>query len=671
MPASCNNHFRTVIHCCILQLAVCGLHWTLPSLSYADDNALGAREETALNAAADRVAPSVVQIRTIGGLDVVDGTLLADGPTTGLVISSDGYILSSAVNFAQQPASILITLSSGRQVPAKLVATDHSRMLVLLKAEGATDLPVPELAPATEAKPGQWAVAIGRTFRADRTNITVGIISALNRMYGKAIQTDADVSAANYGGPLVDIRGRVIGLLVPMSPQATSELAGTEWYDSGIGFAVPLAPLSDRIERMKKGEDQRAGLLGIGMKIANAHSAPAQLSVVRPDSPAGQAGFKKGDRIIEVDGKLVGTQSDLRFALGTAYGGDSIRVVAKRGDERVEGTVKLVGELPPFRQAFLGILPIRDASDEPESKESGVTVRAVYPGSPAAEAGVQPGDQITEINDAAIKSIDDAIQALNNLTPESKVSARVLRKGSTLDLALTATRLPTSIPTDLPTASAAPAGPDTAKSAGETAELKLAEFAHTCEVYVPGAHAENLQLAALLWIENAGDAKAEAVIRDWQAECDRRGIILIVPRPAKADHWERTDLEYLHRLLEQAIAQYKIDPRRVIVGGQGAAGSIAWPLGLASRDIVRGIVAVASPLPRQSKVPQNDPAQRLAVFAGIPAKNELTARIAVGLKSISDAGFNVTTIATQSTTGELKESERADLANWIDTLDRF
>ena len=115
-------------------------------------------------------------------------------------------------------------------------------------------------------------------------------------MYGKVIQTDADVSTANYGGPLVDIRGRVLGIIVPMSPQqGASEVAGTEWYDSGIGFAAPIAPLTERIERMKKGEDQRAGLLGIGLKPKNPRSSPAELSVVRPDSPAGKAGLKKGD----------------------------------------------------------------------------------------------------------------------------------------------------------------------------------------------------------------------------------------------------------------------------------------------------------------------------------------------------------------------------------------
>ena len=79
--------------------------------------------------------------------------------------------------------------------------------------------------------------------------MTVGIVSAAGRMFGKVIQTDADVSLANYGGPLVDIRGRVLGVIVPMAPQGASEVAGVEWYDSGIGFAVPLAGLPNRSSR--------------------------------------------------------------------------------------------------------------------------------------------------------------------------------------------------------------------------------------------------------------------------------------------------------------------------------------------------------------------------------------------------------------------------------------
>ena len=119
------------------------------SVAVAQDqpsDSLGDQEEAAIRAAVARVDDSVVQIRTIGGLEEVDRTLMPDGPTTGVVISADGWIVSSAFNFAQPPASILVTLASGEQVPATLVAKDHSRMLVLLKLQGAHELAVPEFA---------------------------------------------------------------------------------------------------------------------------------------------------------------------------------------------------------------------------------------------------------------------------------------------------------------------------------------------------------------------------------------------------------------------------------------------------------------------------------------------------------------------------------------------
>ena len=348
-----------------------------------------------------------------------------------------------------------------------------------------------------------------------------------------------------------------------------------------------------------------------------------------------------------------------------------MKVVAKRGDERLERTIKLVGELAAFRHAFLGVLPMRPTADENKPAEAGVVVRTVYAGSPAAEAGVQIGDRIIRINDTKIESISDAHEALNNVAPDSKVSLQLQRKEMAMDLTLTATRLPSNVPAELPPASETVNDPNATVAAGETTELKLAEFPHKCQVYVPGSHAIGQSLSALLWLQSPGDAKPAEVIREWQAQCDRDGIVLIVPTPAKADHWERTDLEYLHRILERVVAQYRIDARRVVVGGQGNAGAIAWPLGLASRDMVRGIATAAAALPRQVRVPQNDPAQRLAIFAAIPPKKEAATPITLGLKSVNDAGYNVTTITTVATTGQLSNAERDELTRWIDTLDRF
>ena len=96
--------------------------------------------------------------------------------------------------------------------------------------------------------------------------VSIGIISALSRVWGKAIQTDAKISPINYGGPIIDIQGRVQGILIPASPRGEDETAGFEWYDSGIGFAIPMEDILAVLPRLKKGKDLHKGILGIAMK---------------------------------------------------------------------------------------------------------------------------------------------------------------------------------------------------------------------------------------------------------------------------------------------------------------------------------------------------------------------------------------------------------------------
>ena len=224
-------------------------------------------EQTALAAAVDRVAASVVRIDTVGGRERVGETVVGAGPTTGLVVSEDGFIVSSAFHFAQKPTSILVTLADGTRTPARLVAADRSRQLVLLKVDIAERLSVPVAAPLGEVRVGGWAIAVGRTYEGTRPNVSIGIVSAVGRIWGKAVQTDAKISPVNYGGPLVDIAGRVIGVLVPMSPDDSGEAAGVDWYDSGIGFAVPLEHVLSVLPRLRAGETLEPGLLGVTFKL--------------------------------------------------------------------------------------------------------------------------------------------------------------------------------------------------------------------------------------------------------------------------------------------------------------------------------------------------------------------------------------------------------------------
>lgn len=238
---------------------------------------------------AERLRPSLVRIDTVGGAQPTDNPqaptpnlddddqgedqggparprqrsqlpfrdtagsefVVAEGPTTGLVFRPDGYILASSFNFVREPALITVTLADGRRLAADLVARDQVRKLALLKID-AGGLTPPEWVPRDQIEVGQWAVALGLGFGGDSPAVTVGIVSALNRMHGNAIQTDAKLSPANYGGPLCDLQGRVLGICVPMA-QRPGELAGVEFYDAGIGFALPKERVESIAAELLKG----------------------------------------------------------------------------------------------------------------------------------------------------------------------------------------------------------------------------------------------------------------------------------------------------------------------------------------------------------------------------------------------------------------------------------
>ena len=237
---------------------------------------------------AQRVRPFLVKIETVGGSqpparilpteEDEDATplerdpnlfrdapgsrfVVSDGPTTGLVYRSDGYILTSSFNFVREPILISVTLGDGRRLAADLIARDQVRKIAILKVD-ATDLAVPQWVDPGRVKVGQWAIALGLGFGGDRPSVTVGIVSALDRMKHNAIQTDAKLSPANYGGPLCDIHGRIIGLCVPMA-QRPGELAGVEMYDSGIGFAVPKNRVDAIAEYLMTGRSFYRGWLGM------------------------------------------------------------------------------------------------------------------------------------------------------------------------------------------------------------------------------------------------------------------------------------------------------------------------------------------------------------------------------------------------------------------------
>jgi serine protease Do len=314
----------------------------------------------AFRAAVDRVKPCLVTIEAFGGIGPSEGKTRrgsgisqpGDGPTTGLVISPDGYIATSTFNFVRKPPIITVILPDGSRKVAKLLGRDETCKLCLLKVDGVSNLSVPTYAPGEEIRVGQWAITVGVGYGGGEPAVSVGIVSATRRISGKAIQTDANISPANYGGPLVDLEGRVIGVCAPLSPMGQGDLAGTEWYDSGIGFAVPLAGREKHLERMKAGETlQPGGQLGVQLrpapKDASEKDAQPVIDTVAANSPAAKADLKSGDRIVSFAGEQVIDTQQLSSLVRRYYKGDTAKLEVRRGEKTISAEVTFTGYTAP------------------------------------------------------------------------------------------------------------------------------------------------------------------------------------------------------------------------------------------------------------------------------------------------------------------------------------
>jgi serine protease Do len=341
--------------------------------------ALADQQQLVFRRALHTISPSIVRIDTIGGAQpvrqetdamrpgrVAPGFRQADGPTTGLIFSSDGYVLTSSFNFVRDPVIITVTLADGRRYVARLVARDLPARLALLKIEAA-GLPTPQWVDSDELHAGQWTLAAGLGHGGEQPALSVGILSALRRMSARAVQTDAKVSPANYGGPLFDVEGRVIGICVPMGP-GEDELAGVEWYDSGIGFAIRADHIRLRAPRLQQGHDLHRGLLGINLDTRatvvgaepNATEEEKQppidgLRIIgEPRGPAADAGLKADDVITQIDGAPTPRLVDFLRAVAPKAAGDTIAVTYRRGDEPATVTLRLAAaedfRTPPASQ---------------------------------------------------------------------------------------------------------------------------------------------------------------------------------------------------------------------------------------------------------------------------------------------------------------------------------
>ncbi|MGL6075752.1 MAG: PDZ domain-containing protein [Fimbriiglobus sp.] len=686
----------------------------LPGLALAQD--VNEANEKAMKAASEKVAPFIVKIETAGGREVIGpagpaAVRKGTGPTTGLIVAADGFIISSAFNFADKPSDIFVTVPGKPRLVAKIVANDTTRMLTLLKVE-AKDLPVPTAFPKKDLQIGQWSLALGRALDpdiGDAPSMSAGIISALGRIFGKTIQTDAKVSPVNYGGPLVAIDGRVMGVLVPASPRGETETTGVEWYDSGIGFAIPLEDVFAVLPKLKAGQDLKRGLMGITAKVQeDTYNLPAIIGAISKDSAAEKAGLKSGDQVIELAGLPIANFSQVQHALGPKYAGDVLVVkVLRDGKEMTFDKVTLTAAVTSFAAPYLGVLPLRD------DPEPGVEIRYVYPKSPAEVGGLKAGDRIMKTMpqglppgaEAPPLAGRDSLAALVNAMPAgTELKFEVKRPGSDKALSLTV-KLGTAnddLPTAIPVPSSAKRALEAPKTPGpklpkkepakkeekkddKPAEEKKPEAIETgllqrtnpaagreYFVYVPENYDKNVAHGIIFWLHRAKPGAKEgedlkAIFADF---CEKHHFILVGPKSKNAEGWLPSETEEILQDLRTVIGTYTIDRSRVVAHGMGVGGQMAFYLGFNARDLIRGVATTGAALGTQPKEPV--PGQPLAFFIVGGEQDPLIKTIAEAKPRLTEKKYPVIYRQLKDFGKEyLFDTTLEELKLWLDSLDKI
>ena len=681
---------------------------TVSTVSMAATEELPFEEEAAIRAAVERVAPSVVRIETAGVSETVLASaaeaIPASGPSTGIVVEEGGWVLATSFAVPRDAVEAIVvlpdaTVPGGQRRVARVVGRDLSRGLVLLRVDGAGLTPVPEWVPRAELAVGQWTIAVGRAWDLAVPSVAVGILSATNRSWGRSVQTDASISPANYGGPLIDISGRVIGILAPLPADTAGMNLGTELYDSGIGFAVPLADMLRVLPRLKNGETLSPGVLGIGYSARDPFTGEARIATCRPGSPAAKAGLRAGDLIVAADGRPVTRIAELRHVLAPLYAGDTLTITVERGSpatseanrqqpappSRIDVQVELIAALPPWRRPMLGIVPVRSAARD--ARPGPVQVAWVWADSPAAKAGLVAGDQIEAVIPSPVE--EDTSGAGDAVTVESaaalagivagtevgrSLSLVISRDGKRQTIPVEVTAMPADLPADLsalvpPFAPAlAPAGPMVpAGDAAVVERLEAAEVAQPPLVVLPAAPPRE-PLAVIIYLDLPRGPVAEAEAIAWKAAAARHGVAVILPGSVDPQRWGREDIGGIKRAVATLAAKRAIDPARIAVAGRGAGAAFAWLVAESLGPAVRGVALIDSTLPRQAVVEPAEPGRSRWVLFGTAADAaaaaQLSPRVEADRRRLEASGVAAGTLPMTPGAGV----PAATLAAWAEAL---
>ncbi|MEW6220665.1 MAG: DegQ family serine endoprotease [Thermodesulfobacteriota bacterium] len=363
---------------------------------------------------------------------------------SGVIVSEDGYILTNN-HVVEDADEIHVKLSTQDDLEAEVVGRDPQTDVAVIRVKAGRSLPVAPLGDSDKLRVGEWVLAVGNPFGFEQT-VTAGIVSAKGRTLGNEryedfIQTDASINPGNSGGPLFDMEGRVVGINTAIFSRSGGNI--------GIGFAIPINMASHVMKQIKEHGRVVRGWLGVMIQQVTPELAKslnlerpvgALISEVSPGSPAAEAGLKAGDVIVEFMDKPVDLMTSLPAMVAQTAIGARAKLVVLRDGERKAMTVT-IGELKEERmaggEAKAGDLGLAVQELTPELARSlglprgqeGLVVAGVEPGSPAAEAGIERGDLVVEVNRRPVADLASYKRLLSEARNREVILVLVIREG--------------------------------------------------------------------------------------------------------------------------------------------------------------------------------------------------------------------------------------------------
>ena len=647
--------------------------------------------QNALNGIADsvvRIEPSGLSVATLQGAREATPTA---GPSSGLVVGADGWILTTEFAVPSDIEEVVVTLppkkkttenpkQSLKRLVGRVTGRDLNRRLVLLKCDPKEPLSEAQFVPRENVRPGEWALAVGRVWDLYEPSVSIGIISALGRCWGRAIQTDAAISPVNYGGPLLNIEGKVFGIIAPLPAETAGMSTGTELYDSGVGFAIPMHDIIPLIPRLKKGETLKPGLLGIGYSTTDPINGRPIVEIVRTGSPAAKSGLKSGDLITQINGQSIQRIADVRHALTPKLAGDALEITIQRPEKKAPLSIRavLTGKLPPWKRSMLGIVPVRQPSkSNAKSTEEGVVVKWTWPNSPAEKAGIQPQDVITgaaivsQTNDEnlplrSVTSSNQLAGLLGGLTINTDIVLKIRNSKTSRKVRVTTAPFPEKLPNKVPEFDS------TNKEISPPAivKLEIPEVAEPSWALIPERQ-DGPPAGVLVFFDEPSGMLSEKAVTVWtsnwrDAVAQYRVALVLIPS-SDSGSWQRADLERVGKTIGALAQRCKIDPTRIAFAGSKAGGTFAW-LGANRFDtIARGVCLINADIPRRTRIREASPDRfRWVLFGSTNAEknNEKESQqYQKTVKRLREAGLPVGEIPLGD------ETERASkLCQWVEAL---